>query len=311
MQKMHLVADIGGTNARFALFNNKQLQHIQTLPCAQFSNIEHALRAYLENTEVDINVASIAIANPVIGDEIKMTNHHWCFSISALKQTLNLEKLLVINDFTAQALAVLCLKEEETRIVRPGTTIPQTPIAVIGPGTGLGVSGLIPCAEHWTALAGEGGHVSLAPQTAEELYIWEFARKRYKHISAERLISGNGLSLIDEALSVPLKRHRTAAEITTAAAAGDLQAIKTLDIFSSFLATVTANLVLTLGARGGVYLCGGILPRIAEYFINDSPFNQRFTDKGRFSDYLSAVPVHLVTAKYPGLLGAAEALKYL
>lgn len=310
MQQIYLVADIGGTNARFALYDNQQLQHIQSVPCAEFNTIEQAIRNYLEHTKAIVDIAAIAIANPVIGDQIKMTNHHWNFSISALKTALNLKKLLVINDFTAQALAILCLKKNEKRIVCAGHAIPETPIAVIGPGTGLGVSGLIPCGKHWTALAGEGGHVSLAPQNDEELAVWQYARQKYQHISAERLISGAGLSLIDLALSKKQNIYRSAADITVAAISGESQAIKTLHLFSSFLATVAANLVLTLGARGGVYLCGGILPRITDYFINESPFKQRFTDKGRFSDYLSTIPVYLVTADNPGLIGAAESLKY-
>ena len=239
-----------------------------------------------------------------------MTNHHWQFSIAAMQHELRLEKLRVINDFTAQALAIPRLTATEKRPVRAGEAVAGTPIAVLGPGTGLGVSGLIPNGDRWIALASEGGHVSFAPRDDAELAIWQYARIQYGHVSAERLINGAGLSLIDSALANAENdvSNRSPAEITAAALAGEARARATLDHFSAFLATVAADLVLTLGARGGVYLCGGILPRVADYFINQSPFNARFADKGRFAAYLDAVPVWLVTAENPGLLGAAEAL---
>ena len=289
MPSLNLLADIGGTNARFALSDGTRLFAIQTLPTADYPTLQDAIRAYLQAQSETVAQAAIAIANPVTGDHIQMTNHHWSFSIAAMQHELRLEKLRVINDFTAQALAIPRLTATEKRAVRAGEAVAGTPIAVLGPGTGLGVSGLIPNGDRWIALASEGGHVSFAPRDDAELAIWQYARIQYGHVSAERLINGAGLS--------------------AAALAGEARARATLDHFSAFLATVAADLVLTLGARGGVYLCGGILPRVADYFINQSPFNARFTDKGRFAAYLDAVPVWLVTAENPGLLGAAEALQ--
>ena len=311
MPSLNLLADIGGTNARFALSDGTRLFAIQTLPTADYPTLQDAIRAYLQAQGETVAQAAIAIANPVTGDHIQMTNHHWSFSIAAMQYELRLEKLRVINDFTAQALAIPRLTATEKRAVRAGEAVAGTPIAVLGPGTGLGVSGLIPNGDRWIALASEGGHVSFAPRDDAELAIWQYARIQYGHVSAERLINGAGLSLIDSALANAENdvSNRSPAEITAAALAGEARARATLYHFSAFLATVAADLVLTLGARGGVYLCGGILPRVADYFINQSPFNARFTDKGRFAAYLDAVPVWLVTAENPGLLGAAEALQ--
>ena len=162
------------------------------------------------------------------------------------------------------------------------------------------------------ALAGEGGHVSFAPRNDTEVAIWKYAHARRSHVSAERITNGAGLTLIDNALATlrgETPPERRPADITAAALAGEATARQTLDTYCAALATVTADLVLTLGARGGVYLCGGILPRIADYFINESPFKTRFVDKGRFEGYLAAVPIWLVTAKNPGLVGAAAALQ--
>ena len=311
MSSLNLLADIGGTNARFALSDGTRLFAIQTLPTADYPTLQDAIRAYLQAQGETVAQAAIAIANPVTGDHIQMTNHHWSFSIAAMQHELRLEKLRVINDFTAQALAIPRLTATEKRAVRAGEAVAGTPVAVLGPGTGLGVSGLIPNGDRWIALASEGGHVSFAPRDDAELAIWQYARIQYGHVSAERLINGAGLSLIDSALANAENdvSNRSPAEITAAALAGEARARAVLDHFSAFLATVAADLVLTLGARGGVYLCGGILPRVADYFINQSPFNARFADKGRFAAYLDAVPVWLVTAENPGLLGAAEALQ--
>ena len=308
MPSLNLLADIGGTNARFALSDGTRLFAIQTLPTADYPTLQDAIRAYLQAQGETVAQAAIAIANPVTGDHIQMTNHHWSFSIAAMQHELRLEKLRVINDFTAQALAIPRLTATEKRAVRAGEAVAGTPVAVLGPGTGLGVSGLIPNGDRWIALASEGGHVSFAPRDDAELAIWQYARARHGHISAERLINGAGLTLINNALA-DREENRSPAAITAAALAGEARARAVLDHFTSFLASVAADLVLTLGARGGVYLCGGILPRVADYFINQSPFNARFTDKGRFAAYLDAVPVWLVTAENPGLLGAAEVLQ--
>ena len=219
MPSLNLLADIGGTNARFALSDGTRLFAIQTLPTADYPTLQDAIRAYLQAQGETVAQAAIAIANPVTGDHIQMTNHHWSFSIAAMQHELRLEKLRVINDFTAQALAIPRLTATEKRAVRAGEAVAGTPIAVLGPGTGLGVSGLIPNGDRWIALASEGGHVSFAPRDDAELAIWQYARIQYGHVSAERLINGAGLSLIDSALANAENdvSNRSPAEITAAA----------------------------------------------------------------------------------------------
>ncbi len=308
-----LIADIGGTNARFALeVAPQQIEQAEVLPCNDYDTIVDAIREYLKRVgNPKVAHAGIAIANPILGDWVQMTNHHWAFSIETTRQSLGFETLIFLNDFTAQALAITQTAAED--LVQIGGKAPneKSPKAVIGPGTGLGVSGLIPSNAGWTPLAGEGGHVSFPPFDDAEVMIWQYAKKKYGHVSAERFLSGAGLTLIYEALAVKegLKPKKlTPAEISESALSGSSPLCRlTLDIFCAMLGTVASNLALTLGASGGVYLCGGIVPRFIDYF-KQSPFRNRFENKGRFDAYLAAIPVYVVLSKFPGLTGAAVAL---
>ena len=309
-----LVADVGGTNARFALeVSPQELEHIETLPTSDYDSLHAAIRTYLEKAgQPNIKHAAIAIANPVVGDWVQMTNHHWAFSIETTRQALELDTLIVLNDFTAQALSIPHLPKRELLQVGGASPVDDTPIAVIGPGTGLGVSGLIPNGKNgYTALAGEGGHVSFSPFDHTEIHIWQYANRKHGHVSAERFLSGAGLSLIYEALADREGVERPplpAAELSTLALSGQSPLARlSRDLFCALLGPVSSNLALTLGARGGVYLCGGILRRFIDYFVT-SPFRNRFENKGRFEGYLAAIPVYCVLTKNPGLLGAAVAL---
>lgn len=312
-----LIADIGGTNARFALETAPQrFGKIAVLPTKDYADLAEAVRAYLNSAgNPEISRAAFAIANPITGDRVKMTNCHWAFSIEETRCALGLDTLLMLNDFTAQALAMPHIPADKLRQIGGGAAADGSPKAVIGPGTGLGVSGLIADGRGgWTALAGEGGHQSFAPFDDLEAQIWMFARQKFGHVSFERFLCGAGLSLIHEALLSVEGRSGTPAapaEITAAAFSGGGETAelrRVLDIFCAMLGTAAADLVLTLGARGGVYLVGGILPRFADYFAA-SPFRSRFENKGRFGAYLRDVPAYLVLADYPGLSGAAAALQ--
>ncbi|MCQ9325479.1 glucokinase [Neisseria dentiae] len=308
-----LVADIGGTNARFALETApQQIEKVEVLPCNDYDTIVDAAREYLKRAgSPKISHAAIAIANPIMGDWVQMTNHHWAFSIETTRQSLGLETLILLNDFTAQALAITQVAPEELVQVGGSKPVANAPKAVLGPGTGLGVSGLIPSNTGWVPLAGEGGHVSFPPFDDAEVMIWQFAKKKYGHVSAERFLSGAGLTLIYEALAIKegVKPQKlTPAEISEQALSGSSPLCRlALDIFCAMLGTVASNLALTLGASGGVYLCGGIIPRFIDYF-KYSPFRSRFENKGRFDAYLAAIPVYVVLSKFPGIHGAAVAL---
>ena len=309
-----LLGDIGGTNARFALLSHSDatIGNMRSLSASAFSGPAEAISAYLaEIGGVRPRVAAFGIANPIDGDWIEMTNHTWSFSCAALRQQLELQHLLVINDFTALALSLPCLPADELHQVGGGARQAKRPIAVLGPGTGLGVSGLLPAGDDYLPLSGEGGHVTLAASNAEEAAVIEQLRATFVHVSAERLLSGPGLVNLHGALArvrqLPAPGN-DAATITQAALAGeDMLAVDTLNMFCALLGNVAGNLALTLGAKGGVFIGGGIVPRLGEFF-DRSPFRQRFEDKGRFRAYLASVPVFVIHSPYPALTGAAVAI---
>ena len=313
-----LLADIGGTNARFALESKPGLTgHIEVLSCAAYPTLAHALKAYLALPAV-VGVlaepprhAALAIANPITGDLVRMTNHHWEFSIEALRLECGFQTLVVVNDFTALARALPHLAPDQKVQVGGGTAIPNTPLGLVGAGTGLGVSGLIPCKSSWTALLSEGGHVTFSPANTTEIAVLEFAWREFDHVSAERFLSGDGIELIYRALASHKKLDRPgldAPEISRRALAGECALCEqVIDMFCGMLGTVAGNLAITLGAQGGIYIGGGIVPRLGEMFARSS-FRCRFEQKGRFVHYLAQVPTFVITADYPAFLGVSAIL---
>ncbi|WP_342766847.1 glucokinase [Undibacterium pigrum] len=314
-----LLADIGGTNARFALeLHSQEFTAIAVLPCNAYPDLQSAIAAYLSSPEVvavcssAVKNAAIAIANPVDGDMVRMTNHHWTFSIEALRLAAGFDNLVVVNDFTALAMALPHLAAHERVQIGGGKPQASRAIGLIGPGTGLGVSGIIPSGAHWVPLSSEGGHVSFSPSNEIEIEILRQVWKEYPHASAERLISGMGLELMyrilvqmDEQTDV---EEMSAADITRRALDGSCDiCIRTVDYFCAMLGTIAGNLAVTLGATGGVYIGGGIVPRLGEFFTR-SAFRQRFEAKGRFTDYLAQIPTYLITAEYPAFLGVSAIL---
>ena len=256
---------------------------------------------------------AFGIANPVTGDRIRMTNHDWSFSIQALRTAMGFERLVVVNDFTALALALPVLPAAHLRAIGGGQADPYGPVALVGPGTGLGVSGLLPMGRSgvYLPVAGEGGHVTLAAETPDEFAALSVVRSRYGHCSAERVVSGAGLSDLYRALSEVrggVAMERSPADITRLVLVDrDPLATEALSMFCGFLGSVAGNLALTLGARGGVYIGGGIVPRLGGFF-DSSPFRARFEAKGRFQGYLSGIPTWVIDAPTsPALEGAARA----
>ncbi|RZA32267.1 MAG: glucokinase [Lysobacteraceae bacterium] len=308
---VRLLADIGGTNARFALQSGDGFDDIEVLACAGYPTLGEAMRDYLGRAakrglaSASVRHAAIAIANPVEDDRISMTNHHWRFSIEALRQEQGLDTLLVVNDFAALAMSLPHLSPEGRERIGGGIELQNRPIGLIGPGTGLGVSGVIPAGGRWIALAGEGGHVSFAPSTKEEVAILETLWGEYGHVSAERLLSGMGLELIHWALT---GKRIDAPGITGAALDGSCaDCAKTVETFCGVLGSVAGNVALTLGATGGMYIGGGIVPRLGRLFT-ESAFRARFEDKGRLSPYLARIPTYLITEQYPALRGVSAML---
>ncbi len=309
-----MIADIGGTNARFALLDGMERRDEIVLACADYPDLVSAAEEYLKQVGAAKNSrpaeAALAIAGPVTGDIVRMTNHVWEFSAAHTRQQLGLERLIVLNDFTALAMAVRHLTDADLEQVGHGRAVPNMPIAVIGPGTGLGVSGLIPVGQSWMPLQGEGGHVTLSVMNEHELAVLKQLQQRFSHVSAERVLSGPGLvNLYDAICGVEglIPELLTPPEITKRAQEASCRLCsETVSMFCALLGTMAGNLVLTLGALGGAYIGGGIAPGLGRLFTS-SRFRDRFEDKGRFTDYVARVPTLLIKAELPALLGLASA----
>lgn len=309
-----LVGDVGATNARFGLVSpDGRVLHWRSHTCELYPTIDDAVTEYLgDRSGLPMpRQAAIAIASAVTGDEVVMTNNPWRFSIAALRARFGFERLEVINDFTAQALALPRLGAGDRMPVGGGAAVSGAPLAVLGPGSGLGVSGLVPYGASWVALTGEGGHATMSPATERESTVLDHMRKRFDHVSAERLLSGPGIVNLYNTLSEingSASKGYTAAQITDLAVrGGDSACAEATTMFCAMLGTVAGNLALTLGARGGTFIAGGIVPRLGRYFA-DSPFRARFQSKGRFETYLAAIPTSVVTHPLAAFLGCAALL---
>jgi glucokinase len=308
-----LLADIGGTNARFALESGPgEIGSVQVYPCADYPGVADVIKKYLKDTKIGrVNHAAIAIANPVDGDQVSMTNHDWSFSIEATRRALGFDTLLVVNDFTALAMALPGLTDAQRVQVGGGARRPNSVIGLLGPGTGMGVSGLIPADDRWIALGSEGGHATFAPADEREDIVLQYARKKWSHVSFERVAAGPGIEVIYRALAGRDKKRVAAnvdtIEIVKRALDGEPLAAESVDVFCGILGTFAGNIAVTLGALGGIYIGGGVVPRLGEFFARSS-FRKRFEAKGRFEAYLQNVPTYVITAEYPAFLGVSAIL---
>jgi glucokinase len=312
-----LVGDVGGTHARFGIVLNAAgpVQSVARYRCDQFATLWDGLQHYLaEHAPAKPRSCALGVATPITGDRIVLTNNAWSFSIHDLQQRLGVERLLVLNDFSALALSLPMLPASELRQIGGGAPVPGAPIGLIGPGTGLGVSGLLPMpgGHGQLAIGGEGGHVTLSSFDREEAAVLQWVHEAFGHVSAERVLSGPGIENLYQAVCAVGGETRpplTAQDISEAALArSDNACVKTIDMFCSLLGNVAGNVALTLGARGGVYIGGGIVPRLGDWF-DRSQFRERFEAKGRFREYLLAIPTYVVQSDVsPALIGASRAL---
>jgi glucokinase len=314
------VADIGGTNARFGWIGGERSEvgHVLTLAVADFAEPVLAVRAYLSEIAGVLGGAfraprwaAIAVATAPQADLVEFTNSPWRFSRSALASDLGLDGLLTLNDFEALALSLPRLRPSQVHSKGRPIPLPGT-LAVIGPGTGLGVAAVTPSRVGWVTLPGEGGHASLAPGDDFESALLGLVRSRYAHVSAERLLSGIGLPVlygaVGQVLGVPVEALGAGEVVARGLERQDAVCDRTLDVFCALLGGFAGNVALTVGARGGVFIGGGIVPRFGERFFT-SAFRERFEAKGRLRPYLEAIPTALITDTLAALGGAALAIE--
>lgn len=317
MSDRALLADVGGTNVRFALADPDAdrpllVDSIQPYAVADFPSLTAAARHYLDAAGVHTAHGVIAIAGRVEGNQARMTNHPWVVSATDIQQALGLQTLQLVNDFVAQAMSVRLLAGADLQSIGPalppsGNTAVRT-CAVVGPGTGLGVGALLLREDRWTALATEGGHVGFAPGTTEEIAVLQHLAADYGHVSNERLVSGGGLVNLHRALAGiagdATDTHLEPPDITAGAQAGDARCRRAIALFCAIFGSVAGDMALALGAWDGVYLSGGLVPRLLED-LQHSAFRKRFESKGRYSQALARVPTLAIVHPQPGLLGAA------
>lgn len=302
------VADVGGTNIRLALLENGRIAKIEKYLCADFDNIGDAILHFQKNNiEATFSAGCIAIACPVNNDMVKMTNHSWVFSKSALKAQLSLDQLYVINDFTAVAHSLPTLSHKQVIQIGGGHAKEHGNIAVFGPGTGLGVEHLTWVANGWHTLDGEGGHVDFAPTDDTDIIVWQYLHKKLGRASAEEVLSGRGIVNIYHALCQHHQKQITLSspsQVTSAGLEGnDEMAALAIKQFCRVMGSFAGNLALNLCTTGGIFIGGGVTSHLGDYFLN-SEFRERFEAKGDFAHYVQDIPTYLINEPDHGLLGA-------
>ena len=314
--ELGLIGDIGATYSRFALVTSDG----PVSPARVYATNEHRslfeiIETYLrdERRKSRPRKGLLAVAAPIYGDSVSLTNHPWTFSIAGLQDRLGF-RLHVINDFAANALAIPHLGTDDRIQIGTGVAVEGAPVGIIGPGTGLGVAGLIFSSEQPIPIATEGGHVTMAPASSKESALLDVMRVRYHHVSAERLLSGPGLINLYNALceleAVQATPYSSAQITSPEIWRIDHRAKEATDIFCGMLGTIAGNLALTLGTRGGIYIAGGIVPKLGQFFA-DSEFRVRFEAKGRFQQHLATIPTYVILRPLPALLAATALIRDL
>ncbi len=307
-----LVADIGGTNARFALVDGDRPRDVVSVRCADTPDIVEAVNQYLDGRDGPRpRRACFAVAAPVDGDAIALTNGPWAFSIAEVRRDLALDSLRVVNDFAAQAASLQQLAGDDLLPLGDARRADKAVRVILGPGTGLGIAAAVPAGDHWVVVPGEGGHTGFAPCTALERQVAARVAERHGRTSNERLLSGSGLVEIHHALAHIEGRDAgsvTPASITSAALDGSSSACeRTVALFLDMLAALAGDVALYFGATGGVHIAGGIVPRIAG-LIDVARFRRRFADKGRMAGYTATIATSVVVTPHAGLVGAGVLL---
>ena len=307
MSKVDLIADVGGTNIRLATVVNQLISNVECFKCADFTSLEAVTLHYIEKNNLNVNDACFGIAGPVVGETFTMTNLGWSFSNGSLIQALNLNQVHIINDYTAIAMSLASLTESQLTTIHAGNQDLNAPRIVCGPGTGLGVAQLVKVNDFYQCISGEGGHTDFAPADLRQLKLLEILMKKFDHVSIERLLSGQGIVNIYKSLAIIDNidsKLEDASDISRSyIEKNDPLCVETMEIFYKVLAQYLGNMVLISGAFGGVYIAGGIMPRIIDA-LSLQVFTEAFSSKGRFSSYVLAAPIYLITEPQPGLIGA-------
>ncbi len=302
-----LIADVGGTSSRCAVYDvqGRRYDGLQVFRNDDFPSLDELLAGYLSTIDNKPAAGAIAIAAPVSGEDVRMTNRDWRFNRIELGHELGLAPLYIVNDFHAVACALPDIRQRDLAEVGKSREYRGGTRAALGPGTGLGVGAWVDDGKGGAAMFGEGGHVTLPGRNAEEDGIIARLRDRYGHCSAERVLSGPGIVALHNAMHGEMKTSR---EITSGTV--DPKCRATMEQFFRFLGSVAADLALTTGATGGVYIAGGIVPDHIEQ-IRASTFRERFEDKNRYRGYMQSIPTWVITDPVPALSGLGAYIRRL
>lgn len=305
-----LIGDIGGTNARFAIIVDAyaDAREFPTIQTADFETIDDAIQSVLDQTNIIPKSAILAVAGPVEGDEIDLTNSKWVVRPREMMEGLNIGDIVVLNDFEAQALAVVALGEEHLEKIGGGPAATAGSRVVLGPGTGLGVSALLHARRVWIPVPGEGGHIDLGPRTEREIEIFRHLEKVEGRVSAEQVLCGRGIVKLYRAVARADGKEPTFSKPEEITAAGldrsDETASETLDLFVTFLGRVAGDLALIFMSHGGVYLAGGISQRILPA-LKTGLLREAFEDKAPHSELLHEIPIFVITHPRAAIVGLA------
>jgi len=315
MAKTSLIADIGGTNARFGIVDGDGLHDVVYLQCNKYAGPVEAAQEYLKQIGARSrpNSGVFAVAGPVTGDLVNFSSSPWSFKTSAVQREMGFDQFEVMNDFEAVARAIPDISPELLQPLNKARSKDHSPKTVIGPGTGLGVASLFWSGNRYITSPGEGGHRTMSAVNQREFDIFQQLRVKYHHISAERVCSGKGIENLYNAIRALDRKYdlpdREAPEISKLAITGECVVCKeSLDLMLSFLGRVTGDLALTLMSQGGVYIAGGIPTKLGDYFFN-SNFIEEFTHKGRMTELMESIPVYLIKHDAIGLLGLEQHAK--
>jgi glucokinase len=305
-----LVGDIGGTHSRLAIYTGTEFTAVSIHQNDDYPDFYALLNEYYASLLAELRPqrARFAVAAPVAAADVHLTNRNWHLNTARLRQIFDLKQVELMNDFAAVALGIRRLEADGCRQIGEGSSVAQAPLVALGPGTGFGMAGLMPCGDHWTVINSEGGHATLATLDQRELEILAVMRRNHDPVAVEEVLSGPGMFNLYKSIGTlegTALEAQTPEDVTRLARSGDRLALATLEVFFRLLGRTAGNAALIFNARGGVYLAGGILPALATE-LEHSGFRNAFLDKGRYRSYLAGIPTFLISDPLIALRGLAN-----